>query len=166
MAVLVVEPPRDMLGVAPLPFGNRLARRSADQPVELAGEARPVEGGGVGFLDPLDRAALHEQPLDRIERRQFVMARLQRPHLDGNAEQMPKEILDMRRQIDQQVGFARMPEPVRIAPRRHQPLVQRGIALGQMRDKSPVEAHEPVAGRTDRRKQARVSSTRSVIPLS
>ena len=72
------------------------------------------------------------------------MARLQRPHLGGNAEQLPKEILDMGRQIDQQIRFARMPEPVRIASRRHQPLVQRGIALGQMRDKSPVEAREPV----------------------
>ena len=38
-----------------------------------------------------------------------------------------------------------MPEPVRIAPRRHQPAVQRGIALRQMRHESPVEAREPVA---------------------
>ena len=78
----------------------------------------PSSAVGVRFLDPLDGAALHEQPLDRIERRQLVVARLQCPNLGADPEQLAEEILDMGRQIDEQVGFGRMPEPVRIAPRR------------------------------------------------
>ena len=38
-----------------------------------------------------------------------------------------------------------MPEPVRVAPRRHQPVVQRDIARREMRDERAVEPHQPVA---------------------
>src|SRR5947207_2043876 len=50
---LVGEPARNMLGIAPLPGGDRqrLVGCGADQAIELAGETRPVECGGVFFLD-------------------------------------------------------------------------------------------------------------------
>ena len=79
--------------------------RLADQRLELARQRRAVDARPRRFLDPLDGAALHEQALDRIERRQRVMPRLQRPHLGRDAEQLAEKILEMRRQIDQQIEF-------------------------------------------------------------
>ncbi len=73
------------------------------------------------------------------------MPRLQGPHLGRDPEQLAEKILDMRRQIDDEVRFGRMPEPLRIAPRRHQSMVQRSIAFGKMADKRPIDPHQPVA---------------------
>ena len=117
----------------------------------------PLSCGGVGLLDLLDRAALHEQPLDRIERRQLVVPRLQRPHLGGDAEQLADEILEMRREIDQQVGFSLAVERLGCGARRHQPVVQRHVGRGEMRDKGAVEPHQTRRARKDRQRRARVS---------
>ncbi len=144
VAGFVVEPARDMPGIAPLPRRDAIDGAAA-QRVQLLREGRAVDRRRVCLLDALDRAALHEQPLDRIERRQRVVARLQRANLGSDAEQRAEEILDMRRQFDQQLRFRRMSEPVRIAPPRHQPVVQRNICFGEMRDKGAIDAHEAVA---------------------
>ena len=147
IAGFVGEPCRDLPGIAPLPFGDSYVGigRNAGQPVEFASETRSVECRGLGFLDPPDRAALHEQAFDRIERRQRVMARLQRLHLVRDPEQIAEEILDVRRQFDEQIRLSLMLEPVRIAPRRHQPIVQSNIAVGEMANKRPIDAYETVA---------------------
>ena len=76
---------------------------AADQGVEFARQGWPVDCRGVRLLDAFDRTALHKEALDRIERRQFVMPRLQYPDLGGDAEQFAEKILDMRGQIDEQV---------------------------------------------------------------
>ncbi len=141
---LVVEPGCDTLGKAPLPCPDIL-QRPAHQRIELRGEPRPVERCRFGFLHALDGAALDEEPLHRIERRQFVVARLQRADFGADPEQRPEEILDMRRQIDNQIGFGRMPEPVGVAPRRHQPGVQCLIRVGEFGDKGAIEPQKPLA---------------------
>ena len=110
MRRLVVEPARDM--------PRRKRNSQASVPWRVARSAGPPPNSGASsaasfgrraprprLLDPLDRAALHEQPLHRVERRQRVVPRLQRADLGGDAEQLADEILEMRRDIDQQVGF-------------------------------------------------------------
>ena len=125
-----------------------LSDRAADQRIQLSGEPRAVERRGILFLHSLDRTALNEEPLYRIERRQLVMTRLQCPHIGRDAEQPAKEILDMRRQIDNEVRFGRMLEPVRIAPRRHQPLMQPGIDFRRDGQRTP---DRPARDRRDHR---------------
>jgi hypothetical protein len=73
------------------------------------------------------------------------MRRRQSPHLARNAEQLADKILEMRRQIDQQVRFLARFQRRRVAPRRHQAIVQLHLAGREMRDKSTIQAHEPVA---------------------
>src|SRR5947207_318624 len=75
---LVVEPAADRLGIAQFPGERALTRverrrRAADQCLQLLRQLMAVELERVGFLDLLDRAALHEQPLHRIKRRQLIV---------------------------------------------------------------------------------------------
>ena len=139
---LILEPVRDAFGIAPLP---RLRRWRAQQIVELAREPRSVDRDGVGLLDSLGGAALHEQPLDRIERRQLVMTRLQLPDLGRDAEQLADKIFEMRSEIDQQVRFLAPLDGIRVAPRRHQAVMQIDIGFAQMTNKRSIEAQEPIA---------------------
>ena len=99
----VLEPIRDMPGVAPFPGRSRFTSRRADQSIQLVRELGPVDRHGVGFLDPLDGAPLNKQALDRIKWRQRVLTRLQGAHLGFDAEQPADEIFEMGREIDQEV---------------------------------------------------------------
>jgi len=81
-----------------------------------------------------------------MERRQFVMALLQRPNLGLDAEQLTGEILEMGREIDQQVRFVEALDRVRVAPRRHQSVVQTDINRSEMRDECTIEADQTLAG--------------------
>ena len=51
----------------------------------------------------------------------------------------------MRREIDQQIGFGLAVERFGLGARRHQPVVQRDVAGGEMRDKGAIEPDQPVA---------------------
>ena len=73
------------------------------------------------------------------------MARLQGPHLRGNAEQFADEILHMRGGIDQQIGFGFTVEAVGRGARRHQPVMQCDIARGEMRNEDPVQTNQSSA---------------------
>ena len=147
---LVVEPTPDPLGIAQFPGEDPGPRReiggwAAEQRIQLLRQKVAVEKGGVGLLDLLDRAALDEKPLDRIERREAVVLSLKRPNLAGNAEEIADEILEMSRQIDDQIGFGLAVERVGRRARRHQPVVQRQFRRGELSDKRAVEPHQPVA---------------------
>ena len=148
----------------------RHARRSAAPSRDIAspgaapssrsssrGERLAVERGGVGFLDLLDRAALHEQPLHRIERRQLVDARACSARTSAAMpNSCAEEILDMRRQIDEQVGFALLPSPS--GSRRA--AISRSCSAASPSARCATKARsrrdQPVAVVKDRRKQARV----------
>ena len=145
-AVFLAQPPgAAVLGVTPLPGSDRGNGRRVHQPIELAGELRPVDRRGFGFLQPFGSAPLHKQPFHRIKQRQLVMTRLQRPYIRLDAKQRADEILEVRREIDQEVGFVEALDRIRIAPRRHQPIMQPDIGLGEMGNKHPIKANEPVA---------------------
>ena len=73
------------------------------------------------------------------------MARLQCPYLFGDPEQIAEKVFDVRGQLDEQIGFRLAPKPLRIAPRRHQPIVQRDITFGEMANKHPIDARQTVA---------------------
>ena len=104
-----------------------------------------VERASLGFLDLLHGAALHKEALDRKKRRQLVVARLQCAHLTGDPEQLAEEILDMRREIDEQVAFGLAVERLRLGAPRHQPRVQTDIGGREVRDKGAIEPDQPVA---------------------
>ncbi len=57
------------------------------------------------------------------------MPRLQGSCFRADAEQLAQKIFDVGRQLDEQLGLGRMTEAVRIASRRHQPMVQAAIGL-------------------------------------
>ena len=99
----------------------------------------------LGLLDLLDGAALHEQALYRIERRQFVVPGLQFADFGGDAEQLADEVFDMRGEIDQQIGFRLAVERVGVGASRHQAVVQRRVAGSEMRDKGAVEPDQALA---------------------
>jgi hypothetical protein len=71
--------------------------------------------------------------------------RLQRADLAGDAEEVADEIFEMRRQIDEEIGFVLAVERIGLGARRHQPVVQRRLDGGEMRDKGAVEPDQPVA---------------------
>ena len=73
------------------------------------------------------------------------MARLERAHLGFDGEQAAEKILEMRREIDDQVGLGLLVERGRVGARGHQPVVQRHIARGEMRDELAVEPDQPAA---------------------
>jgi len=104
-----------------------------------------VERGRIRLLDFLDGAALHKEALDRIKRRQLLVARLQGAHLAGDPEQLAEEILDIWRQIDEQVAFGLAVERLGLGAPRHQPRVQTDIGRREMRDKGAIEPDQPVA---------------------
>ncbi len=130
------RPARDMRGVIEL--GQSLAHQS----LELAPERGTIERRGFFGRHALDGATLHEEALHLIERRQRMMTRLERAHLGLDAEEVADEILEMQREIDQQLGVRLGLERIGIAPRRHQAIVQLGVDRGEPRDEGRVEAHE------------------------
>ena len=52
---------------------------------------------------------MHEPALQRVDGRQAVVLGLERAQIGGNPEQLADEILDVRRQFDNEIGllFAR-----------------------------------------------------------
>ena len=62
---------------------------------------------------------------------------------------MPKsvadEIFQMRREVEQQLGFGGAVERGGVAPRGHQTVVQLDIGLAHMADESGIEPDQPVA---------------------
>ena len=133
------HPARDMRGVIGL--GQSLAHQS----LELAPERGTIERRGFFGRHALDGATLHEEALHLIERRQRMMTRLERAHLSLDPEEIADEILEMRREVDQQLRVHLGLERVGIAPRRHQPVVQIRIGRAEPCDERRIETHEPVA---------------------
>jgi hypothetical protein len=63
---------------------------------ELCAQVLAVERGGCVGLVRVHRLALHELALDRVKRRERVMACLERLYFRGDAEQTGEKILDVR----------------------------------------------------------------------
>ena len=117
------------------------AKRSSVSSPPIAARARARSAGAVECrrllraVSSWPRGAARTAA-SRVERRQLLVARLQRAHLGGDAEQLADEVLEMGRELDDQVGF-------RLAV----DLVRRG-------------ARAPSAGRADRDCAPRAKSTK------
>ena len=78
-----------------------LGERAIEQRFQLGGERRAVDRARLFLGDSADGFFLNEFALQRVQRFERVVPRLQRAHLGRDPEQLADEILDMRRQIDQ-----------------------------------------------------------------
>ena len=118
---------------------------AADQGFELAPQSRSVETRGLIGAVFLGGAPLHEQSLDRVERRQRVMTRPQRLHLMGDAEELGDERVQHRRELDDELRFRLAGCLLRRRARRHQPAVQLRILDLEKIHEAAVQAHQAVA---------------------
>ncbi len=73
------------------------------------------------------------------------MARLKRAHFACDAEKISDEILEMRREFDQQVGFRLDVERFGIGARGHEAFGQCCAAGFEMSEEGGVEPHQPLA---------------------
>src|SRR5262249_36516220 len=91
-----------------------------------------------------------------VERCQRVMARFERPRIGRDAEQLGDEVLEQRRELDDQLGLRLARDLVINAltrvfrralgsPCRHQPVMQIGVALLEHVDEAAVETRQAVA---------------------
>ena len=103
VAVLVLAPPDHRVRERELALDA--IERGAHQRFELLPEARAVEACDVDGLVAIHRLALDERALHCVQRRELVMARLQRQDFRFDPEKMRDEVLDVRRDGDQELGL-------------------------------------------------------------
>ena len=137
-------------GFVLLPFGDmpsegQFAERFLEQRGKLFLCCVAIDGGSVFGLDLVHGAPLHEQPLDRINRRELVVMTGERVKFGFDAEQLSNEILDVRCKRDQQLGFGFCGERSRILPRGDQLVSQPGIDFAQEFHERRIEANEGFA---------------------
>jgi len=146
----------ERLGVARLvllPGGQRVRERDfipaaddrrPDERLELRPERRAVERGRRLALVGVRRLALDEQALDRVERRERVLRRLERPDLVLHAEECRHEILDVGTQRDHQVPLGPVAERAGRLPRLAQATGQRRVGAFQVVEEQAVDAGRPL----------------------
>ena len=146
---LVVEPPGNHFGKAPLPGEHPCPRvrnlAGAEMRFQRLAQRVAIERGGSVFLYFLDRAALYEEALYRVKRRKLVVSRLQIADFSVDAEQRSEKIFEVRREIDDEIGLSFAVERGGVGARGHHPVVQRRVASREMGHKGTVELDEPVA---------------------
>ena len=123
---------------------TQLGELAAEMALELGAQRGAVERLGLLGIDLLGGAPLHEQPLDSVEGRQRAIAGAPRIDFGCNAEEIGEEVVQRRRQIDDQIGIGLGGGAVRRRARRHQPVAQFGIAPLQEFDETPVERRQAI----------------------
>ena len=128
-----------------MPGKNNLGQAFAENLFQFARQRRPVDGGSLFRRHALHCAALNEKPLDPVQRRELAVPRLKRAHFLGVAEEFADEVFQMRRQLDQQIGFRLGFERVGILARGGETPGQGGVARLHMIEEGGVEPHQSVA---------------------
>jgi len=103
----------------------------------------PIDSLGVFHRDAFDGLALNEETLDRIDRRELIVARLHRRDLIGNAKETPDEILNMRRRVDDEIRLLFGVERRGVRARGDETVVKRGVGFGEMCDERLSTATTP-----------------------
>ncbi len=118
---------------------GQLAERLAQQRLRggLCVEVRDILG-----LEFSQRLALHEQPFNAEDRREFVMLLRQCAHLRLNAEQLRHEVLKLRRQRYQQFGFRLARKRIGRGARRDQGIAQRGVCYRDKIEELRVQSRQ------------------------
>ena len=93
---------------------------------------------------PRQRFLLDELPLHRIERRQVMVPRLEIMQRFMDTEQLPDEIFEMRRHLNDQLGRLLRRQRCRILASRRQPRVQLLSGLLKLRKEYVIQTHQGV----------------------
>jgi len=124
---------------------GELAEGLAERRSELALEREAVKLFRLARRIAVHRLALNELPLHLVERRKLVVAGDERPDLGFDPEQTRDEMLEVRREVEQQRRFEPGYERAGIAACVREPLVERRIAFHQRRDEMLVEPDQAFA---------------------
>ncbi len=119
-----------------------LVERRGEKPLQFQGGGLAVNGGGLGGADAADGSFLHETAFHGKQRREFVMALLQRGDLARHAEQFADKILDVRREGDDQIGQFLAVERLGMGAGGEQAALHRCVGGGEMAAKRFVDAHQ------------------------
>ena len=122
-----------------------LRKRPAEPGCQPGFESGAVQARRFVGLDFVHGAALHEQALYRVQRREFRVARRQRLRLGLDAEQCRDEVLQMRRERDQQLRFRLLRQRIGLGARGDQTFGQGRIALFQVFQERRIDARKPCA---------------------
>ena len=132
----VFQPARDMIGVTA--FGERFEREG----FELTLDGESVDLGGLFRRVAGQRLFLDEFALDGVERREFVVLRLEIVKRFIDAEQMADEVFEMRRDGDDEFGLLFEGQRGRILTGGEELGVELRRGLLELREKNAVEAGE------------------------
>ena len=126
-------------------FGETRLGEGLDAGLEqFAAQCRAVDGGGVGIF--LHRLALHEQALASMDGIERVGAGNERADFGLDAEQGGDEGVQMAAEGDNDFPFGLGVQGFRRRAGGKQARVQLAIRLGQVSEKQPVQADQPVSG--------------------
>ena len=93
----------------------------------------------------IHRLALHELTLDDIQRCELVMLCLERAHVLADAEECGDEVLEMRRERDEELGLGLALQRIGCAAGGGKARSQRRIGLAQCLDEASIERQQAVA---------------------
>jgi hypothetical protein len=116
-----------------------LGKRGAEPHLQCTAQCRAVERQRCIALVRVDRLALDELAANGEQRRQLVVAGFERAHVGADAEQLRDEILDMRRDGDQQLGFCLAWQCIGADPCGQQPVGQHRIGRAQVIDEQRID---------------------------
>jgi len=116
-----------------------LGKRGPEPHLQRTAQSRTVERQRRVALVCVDRLALDELAAHGEQRRQLVVAGFERAHVGADAEQLRDEILDMRRDGDQQLGFRLARQRIGLGARDQQPVGQHRIGRAQVIDEQRID---------------------------
>ena len=134
--LLGIQPPPDVFHEAR--FGERLVKER----FQLRGYGQAVDRAGLLLGDSADGLLLHEPALQRVDRRQAVVLGLERAQVGGYPEQLADEILDVRRQFDNEIGLLFARQRAGVSPGVKQALRQRRVGRLQLLQERLVQASQ------------------------
>jgi hypothetical protein len=115
-------------------------RPNADARLDVARERRAIECRRFVRLVLVHRLALDERPLHRVQRRELVMARLQRKNIDLDSKKVRDEVLEVRCQRDQELRLGLCRQRRWIGAGGDEPVRQRRVGLRKVRQEERVDA--------------------------
>ena len=137
----IIKPERNGWFVGWVELGERRAEPFRQPALGLCGIQRRDRLG----LDLVQGPALHEQALHRIQRRERVVPALRCAQLGFDAEELADEGIEIRRQLDQQLGFGFWRGRARAQPRGAEPIAQRRIVIPEKLEECRIHAQQAVA---------------------
>ena len=124
---------------------GRFRQRRIEQAFDLGGERGTVQRGGLIGSDAADRLFLNELALEGEQWLDVAVPGLQSADFRGDSEQIPQKILDVRREVDNQVGVPLARKRAGVCARLHESIEQRDIGGFQKFDEARVNAHQSLA---------------------